>query len=93
MTANECDRLKPGDIIMRNNSRRTLRLVIANGRCVALAKIGHSWTDPNPGAWYDAWAIREQFVTTGKRAPGALRQIPLYFKAKSGVVSRSGRAR
>lgn len=90
MTPREYMRLRAGDIIISRNSKRTMRLVISDaGTCIGLAKVGHSWTDPNPGAWYSAWETQNQFETTDQRAPGALRQVPLYFRNRSGSLTRS----
>ena len=71
MTPREYMRLRAGDIIISRNSKRTMRLVISDaGTCIGLAKVGHSWTDPNPGAWYSAWETQNQFETTDQRAAG-----------------------
>ena len=47
--------LKAGDVVV-HVTRRTLRVVMVVGHrppVVAFRKVGRSWTDPNPWAWYD----------------------------------------
>lgn len=76
MTYEEYSLLEPGEIIRRRDGKRTLRIVVSrpgntkrSRRCgpVGLVKVGRSWTDPNPCAWYDAWVIVQGYERTGRR--------------------------
>ena len=97
MTREHLLALRPGDVI-KNKASGTLR-VVANrprrpsGRVIgiALVKVGSSWTDPNPCAWYDAWEIERSFEVTGRRRMlRLLRQVPLFFVSPKGLLSRTG---
>lgn len=71
MTRVQLLRLRPGDII-RCRRTRALRTVVTSfaGKKltpVGLVKVGHSWTDPRPTAWYDAHVILHGYVVTGRR--------------------------
>jgi len=74
MTSDEVESLIPGSIIRSRHGRREPRLVIAVGRAprtgrtriIGLVKIGHSWTDPRPTAWYDHWEVCRSFDFTGR---------------------------
>ena len=48
--------LRPGDWVWFNGTRRLL--VDLGRRVVTFYKIGHSWTDPNPRATYDVYAVK-----------------------------------
>lgn len=83
MTRKQLASLRAGDVI-RHKRTRTLRVLAAPGTSAhgrlscALVKVGTSWTDPNPLAWYDPWEIcRNYDVTNRPRMLALLRQIPL----------------
>lgn len=71
MTLHELILLRPGEFV-RTIKTRTLRLVLSEAMPtryggwtgISLMKIGHSWTDPNPIASYDAWAAQQLFEVT-----------------------------
>jgi hypothetical protein len=75
MTRDQLLALQPGDVIRRLGARRTLRVVLAGpGRTrggamgpVGLVKVGYSWTNPNPSAWYDAHVVLHGYAVTGAR--------------------------
>lgn len=74
MTRAELLALRPGDIIRRKGPKRVLRVVLtAQGdksrslTPVGLIKVGRSWTDPCPSAWYDPYLIERDYVVTGQR--------------------------
>ncbi len=96
MTREQLAKLKAGAVI-KHKRTKTLRVLAApakspHGRlCCALIKVGSSWTDPNPLAWYDPWEIcRSYDVTDHPRMLALVRSIPLFFVAKSGVISPTG---
>lgn len=75
MTYKQYSRLLPGDAI-RDKKTKQIRVVVSRpgdtqrskGRGpIGLVKVGHSWTDPNPTAWYDAWVIVSRFAVTGRQ--------------------------
>ena len=75
MTYEQLLLIRPGDIIRTIKTRKP-RLVLSDpgrttkhGVCIGLTlmKIGRSWTDPNPTASYDSWAVRQLFEPTGRR--------------------------
>jgi hypothetical protein len=80
MTRAEYLSLKPGQAIRQRRGARRVRIVLvppvthrANGRPVlygiGLLKIGHSWTDPNPVASYDAVQIMPHYEIAGRGMP------------------------
>lgn len=85
MTLAQLLALRPGDVVRRRGPRGRLRVVLSQPSMhtretpgpVCLLKVGRSWTDPNPGAWYDGRAIMEQYLTTNRRAMSAKRALAL----------------
>ena len=93
MTPRQYADLRPGDLLRDKRDKRKLRLVMTTPGYVkwgtqsgpiGIRKIGHSWTDPNPAAYYDAWFIRKFFslVQKGFRTEKYVARL-LRFKKRS----------
>jgi hypothetical protein len=92
VTLREFFRLRPGHIIRRKKDR-VLRVVVSETidsaprrMPVGLLKIGRSWTDPRPTAWYDANVILTGYLFTGRRALSerSARHLRNWSKSKKG---------
>jgi hypothetical protein len=66
MTSDQFAKVKVGSVLRSKKTKR-VRLVVfvsLSGKQLALAKIGRSWTDPNPTAWYDKFVVMRDFAVT-----------------------------